>query len=358
MRGTVSALSEQTTEDGVPTGLIAAGTWTRCVGIYDLTRSGDCTATWSIEKAAEAVVHTEPPAELRQSPLPREWRSARGTVHPIQGIAGSGIIQTAWSPCGRYLILNERYSTGMLVYDVRGTNKVLGFLAGRDARTHQRMSCDVFRGADDIGGFEVWAGAMDGTVKVWEGVGNTEGCQWPSWDFSAADRTQGFVAPALGSVGLHHSGSVVVTCAGSWLVPGDQEARTTRGEASPITPDPAPKPQDRKMEGSSLKLWRIGASGVSYDDRAATGSKNADTPMSEAANIVQLGASGASDDAEAVASSEHADTSMEGSEDMEQLRQIALAELRDAETMADPQDDLNRGTTQTVEPQPTELSAT
>lgn len=323
MRGTVSALSEQTTEDDAPTGLIAAGTWTRWVGLYDLARSGECTATWSIEQAAEAVVHTQPLADSGQYPLPTEWQSAFGNTHPIQGIAGCGIIQTAWSPCGRYLILNERYSTGMLVYDVRGTNKVLGFLAGRDARTHQRMRCDVFRGVDNVGGFEVWGGSMDGTVKVWEGVGNMEGCQWPSWEFSAADEAQGFVAPALGSVGLHRSGSVVATCAGSWSVPGEEESRANISEVPTMTSDAVFKPENRRLEGSSLKLWRIGAHDV-IDDAETAAPKHLD-----------------------------ADTTMGEADEMEQRRQRTLEAVSTVETTEETPDDLPENSPHVDEPQPT-----
>ncbi|KAJ4390065.1 hypothetical protein N0V93_007538 [Gnomoniopsis smithogilvyi] len=280
MRGTVSALSTQPTADQEATGLIAAGTWTRWVGLYDIARSGECAAVWNIQEAAEGVVHTDTPTSAGLSSTLTKRTSTKGAVLPIKGIGGAGINQTAWSPCGRYLVVNERQSTGMLVYDVRGANRVLGFLAGRDARTHQRMSCDVFNGLQSVGGFEVWAGAMDGTVKVWEGVGNTEGCQWPSWDFSATDGAagaQGIASPALGSVGLHYSGSVVATCAGSWTPDADDTSRDwtesgcgetdDRSAVLPLTQCPgqplshAPK---TKIEKSSLKLWSIGSSSPSH----------------------------------------------------------------------------------------------
>lgn len=268
MRGTVSALTAQTTADGAPTGLLAAGTWTRWVGLYDMARSGECTATWSIAEAAASVVHNTDPApppplpplpppppagaDQQRRRCPAKGTSPTGTTHAVKGIGGAGIMQTAWSPCGRYLLLNERQSTGLLVYDVRGTNKVLGVLAGRDARTQQRLRCDVFPGlAGGGGGFEVWAGARDGTVQVWEGVGRREGCQWPSWAFSVADGAGGSAAPGVGSVALHHSGSVVATCAGSLAC----DAPWTEGR--------------RLLEGSSLKLWSIGASGCSSETEAA-----------------------------------------------------------------------------------------
>lgn len=260
MRGTVSALSAQTTADDTPTGLIAAGTWTRHIGLYDIARGAECVSTWSIQEAAESVTVNDPPPG--SGPLPSATK----------GIGGAGISQTAWSPCGRYLLVNERQASGMLVYDVRVTNKLLGCLAGRDALTHQRLSCDVFRGLESVGGFEVWAGTRDGTVKVWEGVGNAEGCQWPSWDFSAADGgagTEGAVGPALGSVGLHHSGSVVATCSGCWTVPDNEKddgyissdsERDDPDQPTLSTPSlhPGWRHGQRRVEESTLKLWKIG----------------------------------------------------------------------------------------------------
>ncbi|KKY38011.1 putative wd repeat-containing protein [Diaporthe ampelina] len=185
MRGTVSALSMQNDENCVPTGLLAAGTWTRWVGLYDFARGGERVATWSVaEAAASFSVQDSPPGSPQQHCVPKQRSTSRGKKQPIAGIGGAGINQTAWSPDGRYLLVNERQSTGVLVYDVRVTNKVLGFLAARDALTHQRLDLTVYPDSDGVGGFEVWAGTRDGTVKVWQGVGSEEGCIWPSWDFS------------------------------------------------------------------------------------------------------------------------------------------------------------------------------
>lgn len=293
MRGTVSALSVQPTSDeNGYEGLLAAGTWTRWVGLYDIARSGECTAVWNIQEAAESVVHTDPPLGAGHISAPTERKSTKGVALPLQGIGGAGINQTAWSPCGRYLLINERQSTGMLVYDVRGANRALGFLAGRDARTHQRMSCDIFPGLENVGGFEVWAGAVDGTVKVWEGVGNTEGCQWPSWDFSAVDGaagTQGVASPALGSVGLHYSGSVVATCAGGWASdeedfngidePSDEKYD---GYKASTTGQSLLRPNKKRIEESALKLWSIGANSSSSGVEAADETQLAYMPTREA----------------------------------------------------------------------------
>lgn len=227
MRGTVSALSMQNDENYVPTGLLAAGTWTRWVGLYDFARGGERVATWSVaDAAASAAVPDPPPDSPRQPRVPRQRPTSGGRKQPVTGIGGAGINQTAWSPDGRYLLVNERQSTGVLVYDVRVTNKVLGYLADRDALTHQRLDLAVYPDSEGAGGFEVWAGTRDGTVKVWQGVGNDEGCIWPSWDFSTGGQTDAEEKPArspVGSVSLHKYGSVIATCTGGWRVNGEED---------------------------------------------------------------------------------------------------------------------------------------
>ncbi|KAK7734932.1 hypothetical protein SLS53_007709 [Cytospora paraplurivora] len=290
MRGTVSALSMQN-ENYVPTGLLAAGTWTRWVGLYDFARGGERTATWSIAEAAGSVVVDDPPPDSGQSPVPRQRHNSRGLL-PIRGIGGEGINQTAWSPDGRYLLINERQSTGVLIYDVRVTNKLLGVLAGRDALTHQRLDLAVYPGSEDTGGFEVWAGTRDGTVKVWQDVGNTEGCQWPSWDFQTEvgdsvdnDHEEGSVGWPVGSVALHASGSVAATCTGCWTVldgddgggaassssssssesssdddsEDDEMSGASLSSASSVNDRSLWRPDNKRIEESSLKLWTVGA---------------------------------------------------------------------------------------------------
>jgi hypothetical protein len=156
MRGIVSALSMQPLPEDADAGMLAAGTWTRWVGLYDMGGMGGTVATWSIGEAADKDA----------------------------GVGGTGVTQTAWSPCGRYLFVVERKSRGVLVYDVRVTGKLVCWLEGRGAETNQRLGVDVF-GAEK--GTEIWAGGTDGVVKVWEGVGMTEGAQERSWAWKAHD---------------------------------------------------------------------------------------------------------------------------------------------------------------------------
>ncbi|KAI0385884.1 hypothetical protein F5Y04DRAFT_159136 [Hypomontagnella monticulosa] len=247
MRGTVSSLAAQPPDHNFGS-LVAAGTWTRWVGLYDFMQAGgSCAATWSIAQAAAEEA----------------------------GIGGDGITQTIWSPCGRYLLVGERKATGVLVYDVRVTGKLLGWLAGRDALGNQRINCDVFSGQNggEGGNFEVWSGTMNGTVKVWEGVGTREGAHDPAWSWAVSKQS------AVRSTCVHPSGTVVATCSGSWEFPDDEsdggdsntndetpsQSNDNSGDSdsdddSDISRAEAPWMRRRNKE-SSLKIWSISNDG-------------------------------------------------------------------------------------------------
>ncbi|KAK0641752.1 hypothetical protein B0T16DRAFT_220394 [Cercophora newfieldiana] len=238
MRGTVSALASQVRENG-DAGLVAAGTRSRFMGLYDLQRAGECVATWGVAgSAAEA------------------------------GIGGGGVTQTLWSPCGRYLLVNERGSSGLLVYDLRGTNQLLAHLEGRNGDTNQRLSCDVFPGTNSAGGFEVWAGTKDGGVVMWEGVGNEYGAVSPTGGWDAHES-------AVGSTAMHTSGSVLATCSGSWEIKGseyfsestsesedsgsqDSDESTSSNESGSERSSRQPRGSPFVVKETSLKVWSIG----------------------------------------------------------------------------------------------------
>ncbi|KAG5936040.1 hypothetical protein E4U53_000298 [Claviceps sorghi] len=220
MKGTVSALA--VSPSGSQTGsLVAAGTRTRWMGLYDLHRSNGAVANWKI-------LQTDIPG-------------------PVGTASGQGIIQVVWSPCGRYLIINERRSNGLLVYDIRGSGKLLGVLTGRPANTQQKLTCDVFQSHDasyDVG-FEVWAGAQDGSVLVWDNVGFNAAEIEPSWTWKPHS------SPVCSTM-LHPCGSVAATCSGGWDHPVIDD---NKAEASPENVYRAQT--YRVMEESSLKLWSL-----------------------------------------------------------------------------------------------------
>ncbi|GKT45175.1 guanine nucleotide-binding protein negative regulator 1 [Colletotrichum spaethianum] len=224
MKGMVSTLSSQCPDESGAS-IVAAGTWSRWMGLYDVTRTNKPVANWSIHGVTKA--------------------------HFGRDVGGNGIVQTIWSPCGRYLAINERQANGILVYDVRGTGQPLNLLVGRTTTTQQRLTCDVFPGSGDSpAGFELWAGTETGTVLVYEDVGAKDGISDKSWDWAAH-------SSPVGSAGVHPTGSVVATCSGAWTSHADRELDnelgSTDGNGHPrlastrITPD------------SSLKVWTLAA---------------------------------------------------------------------------------------------------
>lgn len=157
MRGIVSALSLQSsTDESSGSSILAAGTWTRWLGMYDAAGLGGTIATWDISTAADSEA----------------------------GIGGQGVSEVGWSGCGRYLWVAERKSRGVLVYDVRVTGKLVCWLEGREAETNQRLGVSCFEGD---GGMEIWAGGTDGVARVWEGVGTKEGACKRNWEWRAHD---------------------------------------------------------------------------------------------------------------------------------------------------------------------------
>lgn len=211
MRGIVSALAMQPTSD-IGSSMLAAGTWTRSVGLYDAEGMGGTVATWCVEKAADIEAK----------------------------IGGSGVSQVLWSHCGRYLFVVERMSKGVLIYDVRVTGKLVGWLGDRAAETNQRLSVEVFD--DGEHGCEIWAGGTDGMVKVWTDVTATEGRIESSWQWKADDS-------AITGTGLHPSGTVVVTSSGQRLDVGPESDRSSDGDGR------GTKEYTRKVADNSLKFW-------------------------------------------------------------------------------------------------------
>ncbi|KAI4603046.1 hypothetical protein KJ359_005836 [Pestalotiopsis sp. 9143b] len=224
MRGTISTLSAQPSEQGAAAGLVAAGTWTRWIGLYDFAQAGECVATWGIDSATKETASQD-----------------------HEGVGGDGITQTCWSSCGRYLLVSERKSRGILVYDVRVTGQLLGWLEGRDALSNQRITLDVFPSQDGVG-FEVWSGTTSGSVKVWEGVGLTTGAQQPSWEWQAQDST-------VGSTCLHPTGTVIATCSGSWEFPVADFESAEEGKAQNNTFDNGWL--QRRAKESTVKIWSM-----------------------------------------------------------------------------------------------------
>ena len=150
MKGIVSALGMSSE------GLLAAGTFTRNVRLYDDYGSRGTVAIF-----------------------PLQGDDGRKSAEGGTG-QGTGITQLLWSACSRYLCVVERGSDGIGIWDVRGTGRRLGWLKGRKAVTPQRLGAEV-------AGHEIWAGGTDGKVRVWDNLGTKEGSIDPVWEFDAHD---------------------------------------------------------------------------------------------------------------------------------------------------------------------------
>lgn len=97
------------------------------------------------------------------------------TFH-LESRQGTGVTGLQWSPCGRYLLVSERSSDAIQVFDIRDTKQEVGRLVGRNAATPQVLDIDVVSTAD---GFEAWAGGIDGHVKVWSNPGSKDALHLP-----------------------------------------------------------------------------------------------------------------------------------------------------------------------------------
>ncbi|KAI9842203.1 MAG: hypothetical protein M1837_007416 [Sclerophora amabilis] len=157
MKGIISAMATTPDTAGTASTLLASGTFTRSVGLYDAEGSGSCVAVFSIVEDQR-----------------------RNSTRKLG--AGGGITQLQWSACSRYLFVAERRSDAVLVYDIRVAGKKLGALWGRFARTNQRLGISVAR--TETGGDEVWAGGLDGVIRVWDHAteleGDRESATWQS----------------------------------------------------------------------------------------------------------------------------------------------------------------------------------
>lgn len=187
-KGDVSALALCPPTSTVSADILAAGTRTRYVGIYDMSSS----------------------QEITHLALP--------------GTMGAGVTQLKWSPDGRYLYVAERDSDALLVYDVRNFSLALGHCAGRRALTHQKMGFDVWAPHDgyQVGdSHEIWAGGTDGKLRVWRNPCLREGAIEADEILDAGD-------DPVSNVLLPSHGNAAVVARGKFEVGRDPETKGIR----------------------------------------------------------------------------------------------------------------------------------
>ncbi|GAB7338638.1 hypothetical protein MBLNU457_5371t1 [Dothideomycetes sp. NU457] len=192
-------------------GLLAAGSTERQLGFWGAGGSGNKTSAFSV----------------RDDTLP-ETR-------------GCGITQVEWSDCGQYLFVAERNSDVILVFDVR-QGKRLCWLRGRNAKSMQRMSFQVVHSMDDLlhGRIDVWAGGIDGLVRVWKDVTHKT---------DAVDLATDIVAhrDTVASVLVHQSQTIFATASGH---------RRDRAEALGLEEDDG-LTKSISDPDNTLKIWRV-----------------------------------------------------------------------------------------------------
>lgn len=205
MKGIVSALAVSSD------GRLAGGTFGRWVGLYDGFDPGGCVAAFSLADEVE----------------------------------GGGVTQVRWSPCGRYLVVVERNSDGMGIWDIRGTGKRLAWLKGRAARSQQRLGVEVF-------GNDVWAGGLDGKIRLWSELGTKEGDVEPTWEVQAHE-------DAVSGISMHPCGSVLATSSGqrhfSWA--DEKDAFEESSSDSGVEVDTILSPKIDASRDSTIKIWTI-----------------------------------------------------------------------------------------------------
>jgi len=221
-KGLVSALS--ISGDGV----LASGTMLRNVALYANEGSGECLTTFSLATSPN-----------RSDPA-----------------NGSGITHLKWSPCGTYLLIAERQSEGVHVYDVRNMLRGVSRLSGRKANTTQRLGIDVVPTA---GGYEVWGGGTDGCVRMWSNPGQKEGMHAP-------DAEAQMHREPVSSAVWHPGGAVLATCSGQRTpYPAIDESEGSDGEEGSVISDADSRvsetdkrslPPIAKVD-NTLKLWTI-----------------------------------------------------------------------------------------------------
>ncbi|PUU82673.1 WD40-repeat-containing domain protein [Tuber borchii] len=186
MKGIVSALA-------IDNGVLAAGTLSRQVGLYDNCGSGSTIGVFTVDGE------------------------------------GGGITQLLWSKCGRYLHVVERKSDVISVYDVRVAGEKVESLEGRMARTNQRIGVDI---AYSLEG-EVVSGGIDGMITVWETGGKGE----KAFEWKAHD-------DVVSGAAIHPGGVVMATCSG---------ARKPGGPGESLDDESS---EERKWD-NSLMIWAL-----------------------------------------------------------------------------------------------------
>ena len=131
-------------------GWLVAGTWGRWIGVYDGRGRGSAVSLFNLKHSEES-----------------------------DGVGGGqGVARAGFAGGGSYMIVRERDSRGVGIWDVRRTGRRLAWLNTGGETGMMKVGFDCW-------GDEVWAGLGNGWLGVWEGVGMREGILEADWGWRA-----------------------------------------------------------------------------------------------------------------------------------------------------------------------------
>jgi len=219
--GIVSALSLNLDD------VLAAGTTRGQIGLWEAGGLGESVASFSIDD--------------------------KGTE-----LGGNGIMQLAWSTCGRYLFAAERQSDALQVYDIRGTSRRLCWLRGRRAMTTQKLGFDLLQSR--AGSIDVWAGGCDGMVRSWSDITSREGALEADFAYQAHK-------DAVTSTTFHPCGTLLATASGQRFSPQDLAGIDGSSESGfpssednddiPASCSPKSARHPRRQPDNTVKVWDL-----------------------------------------------------------------------------------------------------
>jgi WD40 repeat protein len=168
------------------------------VAVFDISRPGNSpvqrfklrkdypsSLTWSLSRGIVSALDLSVDQVMAVGTFGREIGLFSSGGAPISTFSldkdapGAGITQLQWTSCGRYLVVGERKSDSILVFDIRQTQRLLQTFCGRKTNTMMRMGWSLTENG------EVWAGGTDGIARVWRQVGGEEGSVHPAESWSA-----------------------------------------------------------------------------------------------------------------------------------------------------------------------------